>query len=173
LTSLLVPDSIAVLRGAAARETASASACALEAEARDALRALLEDPDKDPQFGGSEDGLDSDEGEEDLAWRDSLEQALSEDIHRALCDEGPSWLVLRANDLARTMAAAWIGFGRSGLARAAVLGGEGGEYRSLVDDLCRRFELSLPDARAYLLRVNHVLGEAKLAQTQLSAKLSA
>jgi hypothetical protein len=177
LTRLLVPESIEVLRQATARETANTVARALEAEAKDALRALLEDPDEGAQGGASEAGLDAgevdDEAEEDVAWRGSLEQALAQDIQRALDDETPPWLDMRANDLARTMAATWIGFGRNGMARAdilgRILGGQGEEFRAPVDDLSRRFELSRSDAREYFFRVGRLLGQPNLSQTLTSS----
>jgi hypothetical protein len=173
LTRLLEPESIEVIRGAAASETASSSARALEAEARGALRALLEDPDDGTQLGGSEDGADDEEDQENIAWRHALEQALSRDIHSSLSDEVPPWLVMRANDLARTMAVAWIGFGRSGLARAAVLDrmldGESEESLAPVNELRRRFELSPSDTRAYLSRISRLLREANHSQALTSA----
>jgi hypothetical protein len=40
---------------------------------------------------------------------------------------------------------------------------------ALVDDLCRRFELSSREARAYLSNSCHVLGKASLRQMQVDA----
>lgn len=166
LARLLLPESIDVLRWTVASETASSSALALEAEARDALRALLENPDDDVQRGASEaeERVDAEGAEENLRWRRTLEQALSQDIERSLSDEGPPWLVMRAHDLARTMAATWIGLGDSGTTRATVVQGilrrEGGESPALIDDLCKRFELSPRDALIYLDRVSGLIDAA-------------
>jgi hypothetical protein len=166
LARLLLPESIDVLRWATVSETASSSAQALEAEARGALRALLENPDDDVQLGASEaeERVDAEGAEEDLRWRRALEQALSQDIEQSLSDESPPWLVIRAHDLARTMAATWIGLGDSGTTRAAVvqciLIEEGGESRALIDDLCRRFELPRRVTRIYLDRVSRLIEAA-------------
>jgi hypothetical protein len=152
LFQLLLPESLALLQQIATQKTASSSATALEAEARKALHALLDT--------ASEAELGAEETEEDIAWRSSLEHALSQEIGSSLSAEPPYWLDTRACDLARTVAAALIEFERGGMSKASVLNkivDGNGKYWSLVDDLCKRFTLSRTETFYYLGRVRDLL----------------
>lgn len=170
LIQLLLPESLAVLQRSATCETAGSSAAALEAEARKALRTLLDT--------SSEAGLDTEETPEDIAWRRSLEEALSQEIHSSLSVAPPYWLDTRACDLARTVAAALIEFERSGMTKTSgltkIIDGDGERYWSLVGDLCSRFALSRLQTFSYLGRVRTLLvppdlqdEEARLTHVQL------
>jgi hypothetical protein len=169
LIQLLLPESLAVLQRTATRETAISSAIALEAEARVALRALL-----DSTYDAGVDAEESEETEENIAWRHSLEQALSQEIHSSLSDPVPDWLKMRSCDLARTVATALIEFERSGMDKTSVLSsvitsvfnGKGEESWSLVGDLYRRFALSRPVTLCYLARVHSLLSALSVQEDE-------
>lgn len=148
LTKALYPDAVEVLRSAMARQTGSASAAVLDEEARNVLKALLEDPD------GVDADLSGDDAEHDRSLRASLERAVGAQARRSLEGETPAWLESRALDLARATAGLWSDFGRGGAARLhgveELLEGRGEPHKLAVDDLAGRFELSSDETRALL-----------------------
>ena len=156
LTRMLFQESLQVLRLNAVEQTARSSAREVEMEARGALRDLLADPD---EF----DAFESTEATEDAAWQKSLEGAFSQGLERSLQDENPEWLTVRANDLARTMAVALVGFGandtvRSDVVRQLLSSDEGHGLRSTLEDIQRRYELSGSEMGSYLKRSMDLLG---------------
>ena len=157
LTRMLFQESLEVLRRNAVEQTARSSAREVEMEARLALRDLLEDPDE-------LDALEATEAPQDIAWQKSLEGALSQGLERSLQDENPEWLTVRANDLARTMAVALVGFGaddtvRSDVVRQLLSGDDGRGLQRHLEDIQRRYELSGSEMGSYLKRSMDLLGE--------------
>ena len=109
------------------------------------------------------DAFESTEATEDAAWQKSLEGAFSQGLERSLQDENPEWLTVRANDLARTMAVALVGFGandtvRSDVVRQLLSSDEDHGLRSTLEDIQRRYELSGSEMGSYLKRSMDLLG---------------